>query len=75
MAMCVLSVNLKAIFRHLDATLPKFQLRCGPPAGAAGVAAGPAQLACQHHCPAATGKLCTAASLPLAAGTTAATLP
>lgn len=27
MAMCVITVNLKAIFRHLDATLPKYQVR------------------------------------------------
>lgn len=29
MCMCVFTVNLKSIFRHLDATLPKMQLRCG----------------------------------------------
>ncbi len=28
MAMCIITVNLKAIFRHLDATLPKYQVRC-----------------------------------------------
>jgi hypothetical protein len=27
MAMCLFTVNLKTIFRHLEATLPKFQLR------------------------------------------------
>lgn len=27
MVMCVLSVNVKSLFRHLDATLPKYQLR------------------------------------------------
>ena len=27
LAMCVFTVNLKSIFRHLDATLPKFQIR------------------------------------------------
>lgn len=36
MAMCVITVNLKAIFRHLDATLPKYQVRsfgCSAPVG------------------------------------------
>jgi hypothetical protein len=35
-AMCVLMVNLKGIFRHVDATLPKFLIRafgCGAPIG------------------------------------------
>lgn len=27
MAMCIITVNLKAIFRHMDATLPKYQVR------------------------------------------------
>ena len=27
MAMCAFTVNLKSIFRHLDATLPKYQVR------------------------------------------------
>jgi proton-dependent oligopeptide transporter, POT family len=27
MVMCLLSVNVKSLFRHLDATLPKYQLR------------------------------------------------
>lgn len=37
MAMCLFTVNLKSLFRHLDATLPKYQLRafgCGAPIGA-----------------------------------------
>ncbi len=36
MAMCVLMVNLKSIFRHVDATLPKFLIRafgCNAPVG------------------------------------------
>ncbi|KAL3157900.1 hypothetical protein ABBQ32_012309 [Trebouxia sp. C0010 RCD-2024] len=36
MAMCIITVNLKAIFRHLDATLPKYQVRsfgCSAPVG------------------------------------------
>ncbi|GAB4823238.1 hypothetical protein N2152v2_010284 [Parachlorella kessleri] len=36
MCMCVFTVNLKSIFRHLDATLPKMQLRafgCDTPIG------------------------------------------
>lgn len=36
MAMCIITVNLKAIFRHLDATLPKYQVRsfgCDAPVG------------------------------------------
>ncbi|KAA6420960.1 MAG: hypothetical protein FRX49_09101 [Trebouxia sp. A1-2] len=35
-AMCIITVNLKAIFRHLDATLPKYQVRsfgCDAPVG------------------------------------------
>jgi hypothetical protein len=35
-AMCVLMVNLKGIFRHVDATLPKYLIRafgCGAPIG------------------------------------------
>lgn len=27
LAMCAITVNLKSIFRHLDATLPKYQIR------------------------------------------------
>ena len=27
LAVCVVTVNLKSIFRHLDATLPKYQIR------------------------------------------------
>jgi hypothetical protein len=27
MAMCVITVNLKQIFRHVDATLPKYLIR------------------------------------------------
>ena len=37
MIMCLLMVNLKSLFRHLDATLPKYQLRafgCDVPIGA-----------------------------------------
>jgi hypothetical protein len=36
LAMCLFTVNLKSVFRHLDATLPKFQLRafgCDTPIG------------------------------------------
>ena len=36
MAMCLLTVNLKSIFRHLDATLPKYLIRafgCSAPIG------------------------------------------
>lgn len=29
LAPCPSAVNLKSVFRHLDATLPKYQLRCG----------------------------------------------
>ena len=29
LVMCILTINLKSIFRHLDATLPKFQVRLG----------------------------------------------
>ena len=31
MVMCLLSVNVKSLFRHLDATLPKYQLRAFGP--------------------------------------------
>ena len=31
LAVCFLTVNLKSIFRHLDATLPKYQLRYAYP--------------------------------------------
>ena len=30
LVMCVLTVNLKQIFRHVDATMPKFLIRCAP---------------------------------------------
>ena len=30
LVMCVLTVNLKQIFRHVDATMPKFLIRCVP---------------------------------------------
>ncbi|KAL3153143.1 hypothetical protein ABBQ38_012160 [Trebouxia sp. C0009 RCD-2024] len=36
MAVCIITVNLKAILRHLDATLPKYQVRsfgCSAPVG------------------------------------------
>ncbi len=31
MAMCVITVNLKQIFRHVDATLPKYLIRQAGP--------------------------------------------